>query len=202
MCTVSNKRKHNSDRGYQGPEHTPLSWKVCCVVSGPTLIVQLSSLEAMWGTAAWEALTGLTFLYELLLGWALTLVFCQSYAAPMPIPGQAPCWSESWPWHMDLSSWLDLRLVSLPWTCLSISMFYWPCLLSPDLTRLPSSGTVVLVPVWGDTTLLALLSPLTPGFPSLVEHSALAAHWQGHLSCNSTVKKKKKGKNHSGVNMQ
>lgn len=166
---------HNPDTGYQGPEHTPLSWKLC------------------EGELPEKPLQGLsTFLWELLLGWALTLVFWQSYVAPMPIPGQAPCWSESWPWHVDLTSWLNLGLVSSPWTRLSVSTFGWPCLLCPDLPCLPSSGTVDLGPVWGDTTLPDLLSSLAPGSPSLVEHSVLAARWKGHLSCNAAVKKKRK----------
>lgn len=146
MCKASNKKETQSWHGLQAAmltEHAPLSWKLPAWSQGQHRQCSSPASKPRAGVLPGKPLQGLlTFLRDLLSGWALTIVFCQSYIASMPTPGQEPSYLNPDSDHMDLTSWLDLGFVSSPCFHLLTSTFGWR--LSTDLSWLPSSGTADL----------------------------------------------------------
>lgn len=113
LCELSVQWVIKGNAGYQGPDHTPLSWNLCCLISDLTLL-QISRVEAVWGKATWEFLAEALYLS---LGAAIRLGF-QAYF----LPEQCCTYSHTQPhtlliWLLTMTCGFDF--LAWPQTCLT-----------------------------------------------------------------------------------
>lgn len=162
---MSNKKETQSWQAAMLPEHAPLSWKLPACSQGQHSQRSSPAMEPHVEVPPEKPLQGpLTFLQDLLLGWALTIFF---------LPELYCTYAHSWLgtlliWiHMDLTSWPDLGFTSSPCYLLSSLIQLLTCTfgwrLSTDLSWLPSSGTVDLA-LFG---VMALCLPCCWDIPAL-----------------------------------